>query len=357
MVLFTDVMAKFQLSSSSAKVEMYHFYQTTSSKVNCVIVCCYKDGTIRLVEDLAEFEPSDDLLDVFIYAFNPMQQFAPVNTLLRRPVGVTNCYEVQIEVQTEVTLPESVAVKADAAQAPAPTRARTLEETKSKPAPSPQPVHFPKPASTKTARNPVVRSKTTPQSKPDELRSTALLQKMRKMREDQERDRREELARRRKLRDDKIANDPQRKREMEDLANMFDSDSASDAEQQPASVEPLASDPPTSQPPETIPASTSREPLDEAALGELLETTAEESLIETGPPAQAPEPTPTNEPETYIDEEGYTVTRRPAQRASSTPTKRARPAPSNSSSSSSTTPKQPKKHKQQSLMNFFNKRS
>ncbi|CAR30625.1 DNA polymerase delta subunit POL32 [Lachancea thermotolerans CBS 6340] len=336
-VLFTDVMAEFQLSSGRAKAEMYQFYRTTSSKVNCVIVCCYAGGVVKVVEELGTFERTDDLLDAFIYAFNPMQQFAPVNALARRPVGVANCFELRVE-EPQVVASQAEESKPQQPRAAA-NRAHTVPQ---RAAPS------------------AVKQKASGVTKTGGLRSTALLQKMRQEREERERARHEELQRRKQAREEQLANDPQRKREMEELASIFDSDEEEHtAGQQPSSEPPSdtrADSEPEPQPePESqdrnTAAAAGREPISQAELGELLETTAEESLIETAPPPAAPVDA---EPETYVDEEGYTVTRRPAQRASSTPSKRARSSPRAAAPAS--TPQQSKKRKQQSLMSFFSKR-
>ncbi|CEP62270.1 DNA polymerase delta subunit POL32 LALA0_S05e01684g [Lachancea lanzarotensis] len=329
-VLFTDVMAEFSVNSSKAKTAMYDFYKTTTSKVHCVIVCAYNSGLVRIVNDLDNFEDSDSILDAFIYAFNPMEQFSPVNSMVKRPVAVANFYKPTVEsdipsIANEDT-DKSVKVEKPAASNRSTIRAHTLPSKLGGAKSQPQ--------------DPPKKKKT------GELRSTALLQKMRQEREDKERERLEELRKRRQLQQDRANNDPKRKKELEDLSAMFDSDeeNANEQEQQASSVD--VSEPEISETP--VPT--------EAELGDILETTAEESLVEVKPPGQDQETgsqqpeQDSAEPETYLDDEGYTVTRRPAQRAASTPVKRsARVVPSSAESAS-------KKPKQQSLMNFFNKR-
>ncbi|SCU98249.1 LAFA_0G16600g1_1 [Lachancea sp. 'fantastica'] len=320
-VLFTDVMAKFSVNSTKAKMAMFDFYKTTTSKVHCVIVCAYNDGLVRIVNDLDKFEDSDSILDAFIYAFNPMEHFSPVNSMVKRPVAVANFFKpiVQDPVPSSAseTTKKSVEIEKAAPSSRPTARAKTLPSKLDGPKPQPQ--------------EPAKKKKT------GELRSTALLQKMRQECEDKERERVEELRKRRQLQQDRLNNDPKRKKELEDLSAMFDSDEDNAEQEQQSSNE------------EAIEAEISETPAPtEAELGDLLETTAEESLIEIKPPELPEEQNA--EPETYLDEEGYTVTRRPAQRAASTPVKRSARVVTSSVESSS------KKPKQQSLMNFFNKR-
>ncbi|SCU91418.1 LAME_0E12442g1_1 [Lachancea meyersii CBS 8951] len=339
-VLFTDLMAKFSITSNEAKAAMYDFYNATTSKVHCVIVCGYKSGLIRIVDDLEKFEDDDSILDAFIYAFNPMDQFVPVNSMTKRPVAVSNCYELAVE----TAVPSGTNMETKMGSETINTGPNKRPTVRSQTLPSRLTGSRPQsPAATKLQPKPAVKNT-------GELRSTALLQKMRKEREDKERRRQDELRKRRKMQQDKVNNDPKRKQELEELSAMFDSDE----EEGDAEGKQPRSDPPSTNDANFFPSETAKPT--EAELGELLETTAEESLVEIKPPSRnqrAADEEPDkqgDEPQTYLDEEGYTVTQRPAQRASSTPVKRsARIVPNISESVS-------KKPKQQSLMNFFNKR-
>ncbi|SCV05015.1 LANO_0G16622g1_1 [Lachancea nothofagi CBS 11611] len=347
-VLFTDLMANFSICSGKAKKAMYDFYKTTTSKVNCVIVCGYKNGLIQIIDNLKDFKDDDELLDVFIYAFNPMNQFVPVNAMVKRPVAISNCYEVAHEI-----LPAAPVV---------PTK---LDVEETEPSTDVRPEQKSLPAGTKRV---ATRAQTLPAkprgSKPQpkapvksagELRSTVLLQKMRQEREDKERDRLEELHKRRQLQQQKANNDPKRKQEMEELSKMFDSEEEQEGseleqrENEHEESQPEQEDSEPEQRENELPSTLEMANPTEAELGELLETTAEESLLEIKAEPREPE-AQEDTSLMFVDDEGYTVTQKPSQKTSSTPVKRPTKAVS--------TPSEPesKKRKQQSLMNFFNKR-
>lgn len=341
-VLYTDIMTQFQYTNNQAKKEMYKYYKTTKSKVNCVIVCCYAGGLISIIQDLANFEPSDDIVDAFIYAFSTMEQFTVVNKPNSRPLAIENAFEF---VQKASAAP--VEAVREPVLAPA-LRSKT----------KPEDVKTTEPARKLLPKAPV-RAKTHPQesgkkekSKDMGLQSTRLLQKMRQEREQREQERLQELRKRKERQMEKVANDPQRKKEMQELSTMFDDDSDDEDGEEGASGEGSAQPPIT----EVSSPDAARAPvgakdedvghqdLGHQELGELLETTAEESLVEV--------PAPKEEPSTYVDDEGYIVTQRPAQRASSTPIKRKsdRTAPVEAKS------EPPKKKVQKSLMSFFGKK-
>lgn len=324
-VLFTDLIFRFKIGPSKAKQLMYSYYrQNTSTKFNCIIICVDEHGNIKVVYDLNSFDDQQTLVDCFIYAFNPLEVFTPVSVArdMQEVLPVRNCYELKVEPKRAKTLDAQPKVERTAVP---PARSRTVPETK------------------EPAKKPATKGKETG------LRSTAILAKMRGERERKERERREELQKRR---DEELQratkNDPKRSAQMEELNSLFDGD---EDDEQMTDGEPIAD--------RSSPEREESMPIDKQELEELLETTAEDSLMHTRneePVRDAAETKPGPD-SSYVDEDGYIVTNRAA---TSTPPprrpapKRPHPAPQPEIPKKTRLPKT--KKSQPTLENFFKKR-
>ncbi|CAL9735566.1 DNA polymerase delta subunit 3 [Monosporozyma servazzii] len=388
-VIFTDLMNKFKIGSSNAKEIMYNYYRTTTTmKFNLVIIMCFKDGTVKVISDLNDHGDADgdDLVDCFIYAFNPNDEFIPINDLKDETGSnlITNPYKLVSEGKASVKPVVAVPVK--------------RSQTDSKVGKS----SFQNNTNNNNNNNnnnnsgndgsSSIRSKTEPASnktvetaKPKKstgLRSTEILAKMRKARETKETERQNELK---QIREEENANrlqqlnkDPKRKAQMEDLNKLFvDSDDDMDIDE------------PKKQEEEGKTEKREKE-ISAAELEGLLDTTAEESLLainkdETLPGNSTREEEVTSEPEevkkeetngkatlgdesieeitsSYVDKDGYIVTKRqqPVVQTNKSPSK----AKSNAKSTLSrfgvtkkSTPSQPKKKIKQGSIESFFKRS
>ncbi|CCF58725.1 hypothetical protein KAFR_0F01290 [Kazachstania africana CBS 2517] len=343
-VLFTDLISYFNCGPSAAKRHLYTYYKkTTTAKFNCVLMVCYNDDTIKMLHDINDIGDQEAVTDCFIYALNPMEQFNP---------AMTSSYKYD---QLIIRNPNKV-VTSDTEM----KRAKTLEEkTTGKPV------------------KPSVRAKTVPEvkeepkqeaKKPNKkemgLRSTAILAKMRKEREEKEAARQAELRRRKLKAEERVNSDPKRKAQMEELNQLFVNDEDDD--------ELLDSDTNNNNnnSVEAPPVKEAVEPTKQNELEDLLDTTVDDSLMDLpdSVPATSPEtngtlqekPSEDSEPSvtTYVDKDGYTVTKlnnTPAQVKSSTPQKRGRPTAS--SRSSGPAPKKTAAKKKQGSIESFFKRS
>lgn len=301
-VVFTDLIFRFKVGPSKAKALMYAYYkQNTTTKFNCIIVCVARNGSVRVVHDVNNIEDQESLVDCFIYAFNPMEVFIPVSVARDQHdcLTIQNPYKLQVATK----------------------RSKTVEVEPSK----------------KQAEIPVSRSKTVPEgrevskkkpvkTKETGLRSTAILAKMRGERENKEKVRQEELRKRREEQhEQETKHDTQRSAQLQELNSMFDEEDEEGVTQdeEPATEE--------QEPTPEIPKST---PIDQDEIENLLETTAEDSLMNNNTKDNNAEPaTPETKPDpdsSYVDDDGYTVTNRAA---TSTPPparqpskKRAQPA-------------------------------
>ncbi|CCK71827.1 DNA polymerase delta subunit POL32 KNAG_0I00360 [Huiozyma naganishii CBS 8797] len=291
-LVFTELIARFAVGPSAAKKLMYKYYtEVTTVKYNCIIVCCYSDNTIKVIRDLAlvEADNGDDaqLTDCFIYALNPMDQFTPVNLALA-PEAVSTA------IVTPYTLVrgEPAPAKQDDTQGSTVPRAKTVEDHRD-PVPETR-------APQRSSTVPAAAEPALQKPKTMGLRSTELLAKMKRMREDKESVRQEELSKRRKeereSREKRVQSDPTRKAQIQQLNKLFtEDDDDDDVEEQ--QQEPLKK--------ENTPVT-----INEAELEELLDTTADDSLLEVNAPKTQPQP---QKQETYVDEDGYKVTTRAPQ--------------------------------------------
>ncbi|CAI4043872.1 DNA polymerase delta subunit POL32 SKDI_10G2450 [Saccharomyces kudriavzevii IFO 1802] len=328
-VLFTDLIHHLKIGPSTAKKLMFGYYkQTTNAKYNCVVMCCYKNQTIKIIHDVTNIPDEDSIIDCFIYAFNPMDTFIPYYDIIDEEgcLTIKNPHELSVSESSRAI-----------------ERAKTLEE-KSKP-----------------LARPTVRSKTTPEETTDKkpkskdmgLRSTALLAKMKKDRDDKEASRQNELRKRREENVQKInKKNPERVAQMEELNNLFVEDDLDDEGPDEMSY---------SSSPEK--AAIDDNDKNNNDLEDLLETTAEDSLMEVPKIQQtnlsktgiSKEPKTEEESSSFIDDDGYIVTKRPA---TSTPPRRQSPAIKRalSSSKQQETPSSNKKLKKQGTLESFFKR-
>lgn len=319
-VLFTDLIHKFRLGPSKAKETMYTYYRSNKTlKYNCIIICCYRDR-IKVVSDINNVESQESIIDCFIYAFNPMEEFAPVNR------AIDQSDYLLIQNPHEFVIPQA--------------RSKTVEEepiTREVPRHSSRSKTVPQTTKDEKSSSALPKKQQPAKSKDTGLRSTTLLAKMRADRENKEAQRQKELTERREkeLQDQNSKNDAQ----TNELKQLFANDSDSDNED--------------SQKEESEKPGSTVEP-DE--LDEILDTTAEESLLKQSQ-SQEEEPKVKQEPQdtSYVDEDGYIVTNRSANNSSTSTPSNSRKRPGNSSQNSQQKSKKPiqRRKTQGTLENFF----
>lgn len=367
-VIFSDLIGKFKIGPSSAKRTMYQYYKdNTNSKYNCVIICCYENGSIKVINDLNNIEDQNSILDCFIYAFNPMDEFIPTNTIINNYENllIKNPYKLHdIPISSESKESGPIRSKTEDNAVTDRTsssainshfgRARTIPESTSK---------------NGEAENNVVESVKQKKKKDMGLRSTALLAKMRQEREEKEAERQNELNKRRQEQQDKLNNDPKRKSQMDELNKLFVDDDEEEEEQITNKKEDID----TLSNRKGLVKEENIKALKEKELEELLDTTAEESLLEiskgalespskltTSPTNVTEHSSPHTKPEekatSYVDEDGYIVTKKPVPatpvKTPTTATKRKLGTSSLSSSKSGP----PSKKKQGSIESFFKRK-
>lgn len=322
-VLFTDLIHEFKLHPRVAKRCMYQYYQQSHGlKYHCVIVCCFRNGLIKVINDVDEISSADGLIDCFIYAFNPMDEFIPLNKAVDQSAVLTivNPYKLQ-----------HCNIK----------RSQTTEE-KSKPAEkSPRPIIRPHTEPAQKETKPPLKSKNMG------LKSTELLARMRREREEKEIVRQQELMDRnsKPVSQKKCAATEQ---QLSELQDMFDNDE--DEEMQDF---------------------ISKEETPSPDLEDVLNTTAEDSLLEVQPQTKKNSenhtmnddinnnnnsesiPEPKKTVTTHVDADGYMVAERKLEqtpKSASTRVRRPADAPQRSK------PAKKIKHKQESIESFFRKR-
>lgn len=285
-VVFTDLVFQFKVGPSKAKALMYTYYkQNTTTKFNCIIVCVFQNGSVRVVHDVNNIEDQDSLVDCFIYAFNPMEVFTPVSIARDQHdcLTIKNPYELQVVTKRSKTVEAEPTEKQTSVPV---SRSRTVPERRG------------------TSKKPVKAKETG-------LKSTAILAKMRGERESKEKTRQEELKKRRQEQlEQETKKDKKRSPQMEELNSMFDEESDEDMtkDETPATEVEVQKTP-------ERPKSTS---IDQEEIENLLETTAEDSLM-TNNEKQEPN-------SSYVDEDGYIVTNRAATSTPPPPKKRPQPA-------------------------------
>lgn len=345
-VMITDLINKFKCGPNKAKKAMYAYYKDTKNvKFQCIIIACYKDDKIKIINDIQNIENQDQLTDCFIYAFNPTEVFNPVNIpvdqydhlLFKNP----NKLKIQMETESQTQT-----------QTPA-ARSKTVE-TKSTGIPT----------TTKQAQ----RSKTEPEEvKPKKetkkkdmgLKSTALLARMRKERVEKETNRIEELRKRKQedaaKREEKVNSDPKRAAQLDELNQLFVNDEDVDDDDAMEVDAPIKID---SSAVESSPKKQSvikGSSTTETELEEILDTTAEESLLELSQETNKNEPAePVEEVTTYVDKDGYMVTKKNPNITTEKPKSNKRtPVSSLMNSSSKLAKKAQGKKKQGSIESFF----
>lgn len=334
-VIFSDLINKFKCGPNKAKEMMYSYYEDTKNvKFQCIIVACYSNNKIKIINDIEHIENQELMIDCFIYAFNPMDEFLPVNIAIDQhdDLIIKNPNRIKIEDKTiKIERAQTVESKAVSTFKP-------IGQTRSKTVPEATPV------------------KKEEHKKSMGLRSTELLVRMRKEREQKEFDRQEELRKRKQQQvEQRNKSDPKRVAQMEDLNKLFVDDDDDDDLSKTES--------PTK---DGSPIQAKSEVINASELEELLDTTAEESLLELSQdpsknqkPKIQPKKGEAKEEEeevtTYLDKDGYMVTKktvRPTETAGPTPKKR--PAASTLMNfSSKLTKKQTPKKKQGSIESFF----
>ncbi|CCC67389.1 hypothetical protein NCAS_0A08310 [Naumovozyma castellii] len=374
-VLFTDLISQFKLGPSKAKKSMYSYYKFTSTSnvnFNCILMCCYKDGTVKLRSDLNNAtnemdEEQDNLTDCFIYAFNPMEEFIPVNSVIEQMNALTirNPFKLATSTLEEVKpiQPQMRSKTTDASGSSSSktthisSRSNTLPESK---------------VESNVAGK--IGKKPTSKSKSMGLQSTALLSKMREAREARETERQLEL---RKRREDAIQkrtkSDPKRKAQMDELNKLFVDDEDEDEDEEEVEIKETATESdhhPVDM--ENIVAEQNNiNEKDEQGSGtgtrvssskiattnvseleELLNTTTEDSILEIKKDGEKPndrEEKPFTS-SSYVDEDGYIVTKRPA---TSTPPQPAKKRQTHSVNTIKSKRPASVKKKQGSIESFF----
>lgn len=348
-VQFQDLVYQFSMKPSESKSIMYQYYKETSSsdKVNysLIILGIFKNGTIKVLQDLKNIPDAKDLSDCFIYAFNPTELFFPVNEMMDQLafIGYKNPIALQVD--------ES---KQDSMNAANMNRSKTVEESRSTGASKFS-------LASSSSSNGVKRSKTSPEEKTISstkdvkkkstgLRSTELLAKMRKNREEKENQRQKELEKR------KNEESAKKKEEMQKLNDLFMDDDEEDIEMKDADTN-EKQEKPKKQLNEKEIEQAKRLNLDQDELIELVDTTAEESLLEIKKQSSQPqvieEETTTAKKEepieesSFVDDDGYIVTKKPV---SSTSSKRSTPVKNTAK------PTPTKRRKQATLEGFFKRK-
>ncbi|CCE62078.1 hypothetical protein TPHA_0B04060 [Tetrapisispora phaffii CBS 4417] len=323
-VQFQDLMSAFAVSHLQAKGFMYEYYkQTTGMKFNCVILCVFKDGDMKIVNDISSFDSlNQDIVDCFIYAFNPMKEYIPMSSISDhyKSLTIKNSVEYKgkiAEVNVASSVPKIV------------NRSHTADVSESKGTSTMSQRSKTIAADGKNEAKSVKLNSSTTKSKPgSSLRSTEILAKMKRAREEKEEERQNELKKRKDEQNKKMQNDPKRKKQLESLKGIFDDEDEDDVE--------LASEAADASTQEThlkteeekkVPAKTEK---DYENLEDLLDTTAEESLLGIKNPSSPKKVEALDEEEnkevpeevssSFVDEEGYIVTQRPAPKTK-TPSK------------------------------------
>lgn len=289
---------------------------------------CYADNSIKLVTDLNtidqdEAENNSNITDCFIYAFNPTNEFNPVNLPLEEPycmIKNTLIDEVIVDTTptTEKLLPTKKEPKATGFGFKTKQSDIATKKEDSKAIGSKDKI---------TTNNEATKNSSKPKS--TGLRSMKLLEKMRKSREEKEQKRQQELKERqvkqRELKEIELNNDPKRKKQLEDLNKLFIDESDDDIDidkDENSSVDTNVKQQDDEQH-KTKTSIINDKKIDDNELDELLDTTMEESMIMSSQPInnkkeqtqrqeqEEEKPEKEKEPQvtTYTDKDGYIVTK------------------------------------------------
>lgn len=354
-VIFTDLINNFKCGPNKAKSEMYAYYKNTKNvKFQCVIVACYSNDTIKIINDLNNIDDQDKMSDCFIYAFNPMDVFNPVNDT------IVNYEDLRIQNPNKVKI---IGNKGETEVVP--SRAKTLDKntTDDKPVSGP-----PKRSSTVPAKLNAsnIEKKDEPKKKEGKLRPTELLAKMRKERQEKEANRQEELKRRKEEQEQqRLKNDPKIAAQMKDLNDIFGDDDLDDYESEEPSKKMTNSDIVSESSPQKLRTDNTKTTINASDLEEILDTTGEESLLmlsqnqtDSKKKQEKKKAEEEEEVSTYMDEDGYMVTKKTTKNPipPKSETKRKLQPPSSSESTAKKAKAVPAKKKQGSLDFFFKKK-
>lgn len=355
-VIFTDLINKFKCGPNKAKSEMYTYYKKTKNvKFQCVIVACYANDTIKIVNDLNYINDQDNMTDCFIYAFNPMDVFNAVNDT------IVNYENLRIQNPNKIKIIES---KDDTELVP--TRAKTLDNGTSNNSNNNTFTNTTKRSNTVPAKsNPGnVVMKDEPKKKEEKLRPTELLAKMRKERQEKEANRQEELKKRKEEQEqERLKKDPETVAQMKELKDIFDSDDLDDYESDEPSKAITKSDIANESSPQKSKTGNTKTTINASDLEEILDTTGEESLLmlsqnQSNSNKKEEKKEEEEEVSTYMDEDGYMVTKKTSKKPVPVQpeTKRKIQLPSSKEPITKKTKAVPTKKKQGSLDFFFKKK-
>lgn len=354
-VIFTDLINNFKCGPNKAKSEMYAYYKNTKNvKFQCVIVACYLNDTIKIINDLNNIDDQDKITDCFIYAFNPMDVFNPVNDT------IVNYEDLRIQNPNKVKI---IGNKGETEVVP--SRAKTLDKntTNDKPVSG-----APKRSSTVPAKSNAsnIEKKDEPKKKEGKLRPTELLAKMRKERQEKEANRQEELKKRKEEQEQqRLKNDPKTAAQMKDLNDIFGDDDFDDYESEEPSKKMANSDIVSESSPQKLRTDNTKTTINASDLEEILDTTGEESLLmlsqnqtDSKKKQEKKKAEEEEEVSTYMDEDGYMVTKKTTKNPipQKSETKRKLQPPSSNESTAKKAKVVPAKKKQGSLDFFFKKK-
>ncbi|CCH59982.1 hypothetical protein TBLA_0C01680 [Henningerozyma blattae CBS 6284] len=392
-IQFQDLIFQFQIGPSQAKQLLYDYYKTikcanddsNDSKThdfNLVIVAVYKSGNIKVINDVNNIPNKSELLDCFIYGFNPTDSFIPTNQLMDQTVFINLRNPVTLKI------PEGTPTIIDSASSDAPTttptdkikpplekldpfssmkqRSKTVgTSTESKEADKTNPI------SSGSAK----RSKTIPSD--TGLRSTAILARMRKQREEKENERKEQLNRRKeelieKQKETEAKDSTKKREQLKDLNTLFVDASDEEIEDKESNTNNSNKDGTDPHLYKELSKTSTKNPqsteLNEEELAELLDTTTEASILEIsksdaqkGVDNDNQEKITTSNPlekkidtEVVRDEEGYILSTRKQPQAQSSPVqKRTYSSPSTTNSATKKPRTSNKKQRQSTLTGFF----
>ncbi|AET37613.1 DNA polymerase delta subunit POL32 Ecym_1380 [Eremothecium cymbalariae DBVPG len=377
LITIADISDKFKLDAYSAKKEMFHYYTSTKNMdVKCLIVCEYSGGMVKVVGNLDHVQ-KEGLTDVFIYGFNPSDKVSFANSVRANPT-LLNPYTLVVTEDDVVSADTNKVARSQTIETRNGGQTRpSVRENKTYPQTT-----VDSGVDTAAVKQYGKKQRENTEKFSNVLKSTSILAKMREDRERKERKRQEEL-RKRKERSTVVPAEKQQ--QLEKLSKLFDSDSDYDMENKDegssggaAACElsdptAAAASPVRPTPPQI---DTSNKTVD---LEELLETTADDSIVISSQkpdsemsgsrsypveqPAPQPAPQPEPQQETYIDDDGYIVTKR-AQKTTpvtngdvhTTSSAVKRSVMSETQPSKSRSIAGPKKKVQASLMTFFKKK-
>ncbi|CCK73461.1 DNA polymerase delta subunit POL32 NDAI_0G04780 [Naumovozyma dairenensis CBS 421] len=393
-VLFTDLIAHFKIGPSRAKKFMYSYYKSTSTvtnvKFNCILMCCYSNGTIKLINDLKEVTPNEnenangnEMVDCFIYAFNPMDTFIPVNIIVDQlgSLSIKNPYKLTISEKSLKAIDTRTLQRSKTVNASSSVSATTSPRGINRATTVPDTLDATKRADKVEADRRIETPPVKKAKKSMGLKSTVLLEKMRKNREAKEAERQMELKKRREEALVKqVKKDPKMKAQMDELNKLFveDDEEGEDDDLQNISSDekvvsesiPLSTGDDESEEPEIVPKNNNieKKKSDTTDMEAIFDTTAEESLLEISNPTVVAKGQDEVEREeesaansSYVDEDGYIVTKRPAVSTPSQPSKRQQTRPIGKTTTPVSRSKRPGsssgKKKQGSIESFFKRSS